>query len=231
MKSDRLSAMLTPMSRTRAARSAYSASSRSGVPNSFTSRAPATLKRSVIRDPMSAFNDICRWARPASRRPMNFAGNRKTGTSSRAPSVSGQESANMVPTTRATEMMLLTTLDSTDVNACCAPMTSLFSRETSEPVWARVKNAMGCFNTWPKTSVRRSRIRPSPMREENHRCTTVRAASSRAIPATTKASRTTTPPSPGITPLSTISRNRSGTATTSTALMTTIPRNAAIDTR
>ena len=38
---------------------------------------------------------------------------------------------------------LLTTLDSTDVKAACAPMTSELSRLTSDPVWARVKNAIG----------------------------------------------------------------------------------------
>ena len=53
-------------------------------------------------------------------------------------------------------MALLTTLESTEVNACCAPMTSLPRRVTRAPVWARVKKATGCRSTWPKTSVRRS---------------------------------------------------------------------------
>ena len=43
-----------------------------------------------------------------------------------------------------------------EVSACCAPITSLFSRLTSEPVWARVKNAIGCRCTCWNTSVRRS---------------------------------------------------------------------------
>ena len=53
-------------------------------------------------------------------------------------------------------MALLTTLESTDVKACCAPMTSLPRRVTSEPVWARVKKATGWRSTCEKTSVRRS---------------------------------------------------------------------------
>ena len=54
MKMVRFMAICTPVSRTLAARSAYSASSRAGEPNSLTSKAPATLKRSVIRLPRSA---------------------------------------------------------------------------------------------------------------------------------------------------------------------------------
>ncbi len=54
----------------------------------------------------------------------------------------------------------LSTLDTTDdrvlVSARCAPMTSLLSRLTSAPVWARTKNATGIRCTWSKTSDRRS---------------------------------------------------------------------------
>ena len=60
-----------------------------------------------------------------------------------------------IPTTR-TEITLETVLDSVEVNARCAPMTSLLSRETSAPVWVRVKNASDCRCTWAKTWVRRS---------------------------------------------------------------------------
>jgi hypothetical protein len=35
------------------------------------------------------------------------------------------------------------TEDIVDVMACWAPMTSLLSRLTRDPVWARVKNAIG----------------------------------------------------------------------------------------
>ena len=77
-----------------------------------------------------------------------------------------QLSANIVMPTTTTLIELLTVLDRVEVNARCAPMTSLFSRETSAPVWVRVKNASDIRWTWAKTWVRRSKIRLSPMREE-----------------------------------------------------------------
>ena len=49
-----------------------------------------------------------------------------------------------------------TTDDMVDVMACWAPITSLLSRLTREPVWARVKNAIGCRCTCRNTCVRRS---------------------------------------------------------------------------
>ena len=153
---ERLTAMRTPMSRTVAARTAYSSSSTAGRPNSLTSRAPATLKRSVIRVPTSAFCTICSCAREASRRPMRRAGTRKNGTRASAPRVSGQDSRAMAPTMSTRVMALLTTLDSTEVKACWAPMTSLPRRVTRAPVWARVKNATGWRSTWENTWVRRS---------------------------------------------------------------------------
>ena len=52
--------------------------------------------------------------------------------------------------------MLPTTLDSVTVIACCAPITSVFSLDTSAPVCARVKKAIGCSWTWLNTWVRRS---------------------------------------------------------------------------
>ena len=60
----------------------------------------------------------------------------------------------------------MTTVDKVEVKARWAPITSLLSRETRAPVWVRVKNASDCRWTWPKTCVRRSKIRPSPIREE-----------------------------------------------------------------
>ena len=46
---------------------------------------------------------------------------------------------------------LLTTPDSVEVKARWAPITSLLSRDTSEPVLVREKNASGIRWTWPKT--------------------------------------------------------------------------------
>ncbi len=48
------------------------------------------------------------------------------------------------------------TPDRVEVMACCAPTTSPSRRLTSDPVCARVKNAIGCRWTWSKTWVRRS---------------------------------------------------------------------------
>ena len=155
-KTERFSAILIPMSRTCPALSAYSTCSVRGFPKSLTSRAPATLKRSFIRVPRSAFSDICSCVRDASRLPMTRAGRMKKGTSARAPSVRGHDRVSIVPTMTTSEMALLTTFWSTEVKACWAPMTSLLSRVTRAPVWARVKNATGWRSTWPKTSARRS---------------------------------------------------------------------------
>ena len=53
-------------------------------------------------------------------------------------------------------MTLVTRPDSVEVNARCAPMTSLFSRLTSDPVRVRVKNATGIDCTCENTARRRS---------------------------------------------------------------------------
>ena len=103
----------------------------------------------------------------------------------------GHDSTNIAPSVAATVMMLPTTFDSVDVNACWAPCTSLFSRVTSEPVWARVKNPIGMRWTWSNTCVRRSWIRPSPMRAENQRWARSIAAPTMASPAMSNAIATT----------------------------------------
>lgn len=70
--------------------------------------------------------------------------------------VSCQDRLAIAPRMSTRVMTLLTVLDSTDVKAPWAPMTSLPSRETREPVCVRVKKAIGWRSTWPKTWVRRS---------------------------------------------------------------------------
>ena len=62
----------------------------------------------------------------------------------------------MVTRIAPTVRMLETTADIVEVMACCAPITSLLSLDTRDPVCARVKNAMGCCCTWLNTWVRRS---------------------------------------------------------------------------
>ncbi len=93
----------------------------------------------------------------------------KIGSMTREISVICQESVNMTPAVRASWIALLTTPDSVEVKACWAPITSLFRRLTSAPVWVRVKNASGCRWTWSKTRVRRSRMIDSPTRAEYQR--------------------------------------------------------------
>ena len=67
-----------------------------------------------------------------------------------------QLSASMAMPTTNTAMLLETVLDRVDVNARCAPITSLLSRETNAPVWVRVKKASDWRCTCPNTLVRRS---------------------------------------------------------------------------
>ena len=66
------------------------------------------------------------------------------------------DSASMAMVTTTRLMPLETTLDSVVVKACCAPMTSLLSREINAPVWVRTKKASGIRWTWSNTWLRRS---------------------------------------------------------------------------
>ena len=62
------------------------------------------------------------------------------------------------------------TFDTTEprvvVTARWAPITSLFIRLINAPVWVRVKKPIGMAETWSKSFTRRSKISPSPMRDE-----------------------------------------------------------------
>ncbi len=69
------------------------------------------------------------------------------------------------------------------------------------------------------------------MREEYHRCSIVRPASTTASTATTSESRMTTLESFGVTPLSTMSFSSSGTATMTNASTTTRTRKTMIGRR
>jgi len=54
------------------------------------------------------------------------------------------ESASMVASTATRVTTFETSEARVEVKACCAPITSVFRRVTSEPVWVRVKKAMDC---------------------------------------------------------------------------------------
>ena len=82
---------------------------------------------------------------------------------------------------RTSPIALDTTPDNVEVKACCAPMTSLLSRETRAPVWARVKKAIGWRSTCAKTWVRRSKMRLSPMREDRNPWPTASTALATAV--------------------------------------------------
>ena len=70
--------------------------------------------------------------------------------------VMGHDRTSIVPATSTRDTRFETTPESVEVKACCAPITSLLSRDTSAPVWARVKKATGWRRTCPNTWVRRS---------------------------------------------------------------------------
>jgi hypothetical protein len=70
--------------------------------------------------------------------------------------VISQDSTSIATVTINRLITLETTPDSVEVNARCAPMTSLLSRDTRAPVCVRVKNASGIRWTWLNTRERRS---------------------------------------------------------------------------
>ena len=90
------------------------------------------------------------------RRPIRRAGRTNKGTSTSDSSVICQDSVNITPAVSTSPITFETTPDSVEVNACWAPITSLFSRLTSAPVCVRVKKATGMRCTWSNTRLRRS---------------------------------------------------------------------------
>ena len=92
-----------------------------------------------------------------------------------------------------TPMTFPSTDENVSVNACWASSTSLLSRLTRAPVWVLVKKAIGMRWKCAKTCVRMSKMRPSPMRAENHLCQSDSTTSASASTASSRASWTTTP--------------------------------------
>ena len=145
-----------PMSRTRPARWLNDSVSKVGRPKIFTKSAPATLNLSLIIVVISAFKLYDSRVIRCRRRDIRRAGMMKSGRTTSEASVIFHERANIAPRTSVTLTMLPMTFEKTSVNACCAPRTSLLSRETRAPVWVRVKKAMGiwftCSNTFDRMS-------------------------------------------------------------------------------
>ena len=135
-------------------------------------------------------------------RPTHLVGIKKTGKSAKDAKVICHESVSIAIVTSRRLNRLLTTPESVDVNACWAPITSELSLEISAPVWVRVKKAIDCFCTCSNTIFRRSKIKPSPILDENHLPIMLNTASKIAISATTAANLVTKLSFPGITPSS-----------------------------
>ncbi len=159
---------------------------------------------------------------------MKEAGTRKIGSSKTASRVICHDKLTRVMPTMTSVTTLLTRPDRIEVKAVWAPITSVFSRLTNAPVCARVKNAMGCRSTCPNTWVRRLRIRPSPMRDEYNRVTTMSSAETTANAATTEPSEMTTLRSSLSTPSSMMRPSSNGVATTRDAPRTVNTKNVMI---
>jgi hypothetical protein len=135
------------MSRTSAARVENSSLSLRRLPNSFTSRAPDTLNRSVICVFIAALRSKPRRVIDDNRRPTRLAGMMNTGSTTSPMMVSRHSRRNIAVSV----VMRTITLDTTEprvvVTARWAPMTSLLSRLINAPVCVRRKNAMGMADT------------------------------------------------------------------------------------
>jgi hypothetical protein len=135
-----------------------------------------------------------------------------------------QDWKNITPMMSATAMPFETSPERVLVKARCAPITSLFSRETSAPVCERVKNATGIDWTWSNTTRRRSKMMPSPSFAPYQRIARFRRPSTAASPAMI-AAMVTTPRWVPFAPVSslTMSPARTGVATPMAAMRVTSP--------
>src|SRR5699024_5329902 len=149
--------------------------------------------------------------------PMDRAGKRNTGNNTKDTTVICHDVVSMTTSVTPKVTIFMTTVGSVRAIAVCAPITSLLSRETSAPVRARVKNAIGIFCTWLKTAVRKSKIVLSPSDADCQRDMTSNIASSSATPAISKASLTTTLTLDHETMASTTSPDNIGETTVNTA--------------
>ncbi len=149
-------ALRTPISRTRDARFENSRASSSWRPNSFTSNAPLTLKRSVICVFIAAFTFIASREITWRRLPTRLAGMMNTGRTKSASNVRRHSSANIAASVVTNTITFETTDPRVPVTALCAPITSLFMRLISAPVCVRVKNEIGSRCTWSNNAARSS---------------------------------------------------------------------------
>ena len=217
------------MSRTRDARPLKASTSSRCRPNSLTSIAPETLNRSVICVFNAALSPICSREMSCSRTPTRRAGIMNTGNTTSDSTVSRHSSASIAPSVVTNTTTFDTTLPSVPVTAVCAPTTSLFSRLISAPVCVRVKKAIGMFCTLSNNATRKSYIRPSPIRDEYHRCTIDKIASPIATTTRIIVRMTMRRLSPAGMAVSTMVRNNSGGMSAITAETRIEIRNPTIE--
>ena len=132
-----------PMSATSSAFLPNCADSTFGRPNSFTSSAPETLKRSVMNAFIDEFRSICLRAAFDCSVPTRLLTTKRIGTTVSDSSVTCHDRVAITTRVNATVSTSVNTVRNVDVNADWAPTTSLLSRLISEPVWVRAKKAMG----------------------------------------------------------------------------------------
>ena len=80
----------------------------------------------------------------------------KAGSTTRDNTVRRHSRVSIAATVVTNTTELLTAVPRVDVTALWAPITSLFRRLMSDPVWVRVKKAIGMRCTLVKSATRRS---------------------------------------------------------------------------
>ena len=221
-------ALATARSRIRLALRVNSSASSSGRPYSMASSAPDTSHRSAVIAASSPYSCIsCRNTRCA-RFPATLPGSTNSGITTSATRLSCHDSQNIAATTRT---RFSSTDRESDISVPTTRWASLMSssrRETSAPVWVRVKNASGCRRICRKTLARSSSTRLSPIHCEYHDFTYLAPASTSASPATASASVTTTPSRCRRMPSSMITRKISGLTTRMAESTTVTPSSSTI---
>ncbi len=145
--------------------------------------------------------------------------------------LSCHDSQNIAASTRTRFSSTDTDWDISTPTACCVSLMSPSMRETSAPVWVRVKNASGCRRTCRNTLTRSSSTRLSAIHAEYRDFTYSAPASSKPSPATASASATTTLSRCGRMPSSMISRKISVLTTPTAEPTAVIPSSSTISPR
>ena len=137
----------------------------------------------------------------------------------------------MTTSVKTTVRTSVSTVRNVDVNADCAPTTSLFSRLMSDPVWVRAKKAIGSCCTWSNSDRRMPAIMRSPTRAPSQRMPTPRRAEPRASATTIRARTLISPRCCFETTSSTMRLNTSGGSTPKNDVMTASTRYAVMSAR